>query len=96
MERIALINGRVVDGTGGPALDPATILIEGSVLAAVGPTTDISPPEDCRVIDIQGKTVLPGLIDGHMHVTGMPGLLDATANLQAQLRASEILRECLH
>jgi imidazolonepropionase-like amidohydrolase len=95
MKHVALTNGRVVDGTEGPALVPATILIEGSVLAAVGPTADISLPEDCRVIDIQGKTVLPGLIDGHMHVTRMPGLLDATANLQSQLRASEILRECL-
>ena len=95
LKHIALINGRVLDGTGRPALDHATILIEGSVLAAVGPATDISLPEACSVIDLQGKTVLPGLMDGHMHVTGMPGLLDATANLQAQLCASEILRECL-
>lgn len=95
MKGVALINGRVVDGTGRPVLAPATILIEGSVIATVGPTPDISPPEDCRVIDLQGKTVLPALIDGHMHVTGMPGLLDAAAKLQAQLHASEILRECL-
>ena len=95
MKHIALINGRVVDGTGSPVPDFATILIEDSVIAATGPTTDIALPEDCTVINIKGKTVLPGLIDGHMHVTGMPGLLDATANLQAQLQASEILRECL-
>ena len=95
MKHIALVNGRVVDGTRRPAFDRATVLFEDSVIVAVGPTTDISLPEDCRGIDIQGKTVLPGLMDGHMHVTGMPGLLDATANLEAQLRASEILRECL-
>jgi len=63
----ALINGRVVDGTGRPAATPATILMEGSGSRSRGPTTDISLPEGCRVIDIQGRTVLPGLIDGHMH-----------------------------
>lgn len=95
MNALALTGGRVIDGTGGPALDHATVLIEGSSIAAIGPSQTLSPPAGCRVIDLGGRTVLPGLIDGHMHVTGMPGLLDATANLRAQLRASEILRECL-
>lgn len=95
-ENIALINGRVLDGTGAPPTSPTTVLMEGPVIVTVGPTADVSLPEDCRAIDVQGRTVLPGLIDGHMHVTGMPGLLDATANLRDQLRASEILRECLH
>ena len=96
MESIALINGRVVDGTGRPALAPATILTEGPVFAAVGQAGDIALPRDCRVVDLDGRTVLPGLIDGHMHVTGMPGLLDGTARLRGQLEASELLRECLH
>ena len=96
MKSLALINGRVIDGTGGPETAPATVLVQGEAIAAVGPTTDVSLPKECRVVDLQGTTVLPGLMDGHMHVTGMPGLLDATKNLQAQLRASEILRECLH
>ena len=96
LRHVALVNGRVVDGTGRPAQDSATILIEGPVIAAVGPTEAISLPEGCKVIDIQGKTVLPGLMDGHVHVTSMPGLLDANGKIEAQLRASEILREYLH
>jgi len=95
LERIALINGRVVDGTGGPVLDSATVAIEGSTVAGVGPTEESVLPEDCKVIDIQGKTVIPGLIDGHVHVTSMPGLLDAKGKIEAQLRASEVLREYL-
>ena len=95
MGYIALTRSRVFDGTGRPPMEDATILIEDSKLAAVGPARDVSLPQDCRILDLHGKTVLPGLIDGHMHVTGMPGLMDARENLQSQLRASEILRECL-
>ena len=95
MKRIALTNGRVVDGTGHPAMDPATVLIEGSVLAAVGPTADISPPEGCKVIDIQGKTVLPALIDGHMHVSSELGRLDHMGHVRTNLQAVGMLQECL-
>jgi imidazolonepropionase-like amidohydrolase len=95
VNNLALINGSVIDGTGGPETSPATVLVQGEAIAAVGPTAEVPLPHECRIVDLQGRTVLPGLMDGHMHVTGMPGLLDATQNLQAQLRASEILRECL-
>lgn len=92
---IALINARIFDGTGRPPLERATLIVNGPVIAAVGPAADLPPRAECRVIDAQGRTVLPGLIDGHMHVTGMPGLLNATTQIQAQLQAAEILRECL-
>ncbi|MCK4591064.1 MAG: hypothetical protein KAT86_04865, partial [Candidatus Latescibacteria bacterium] len=95
MKHIALTNGRIIDGTGQPALNLATVLIEGSVLAAVGPTTDISLPEECNVIDIQGKTVLPALIDGHMHVSSEPGRLDHMGHVRTNLQAVGKLQECL-
>ena len=95
MRRIALTNARVIDGTGRPALDHATVLIEGSVLAAVGPMTEVLCPEECKVIDLQGKTVLPALMDGHMHVTGEPGRLDHLGHVQTNLQAVGVLQECL-
>lgn len=91
----ALINGRIVDGTGAPPVSPGAMLVEDEVIRVVGPTKEISLPENCRIIDLQGRTVMPGLIDGHMHVTGMPGLLDSKGKLKEQLKASDILRECL-
>lgn len=95
MESLALTNGQVVDGTGKIFPAPSTLLIKEAKVAAVGPASEISLPDECRVIDLRGKTVLPGLIDGHMHVTRMPGILNQRTNLQNQLRASDILRECL-
>jgi len=95
MQPLALLNGRVVDGTDRPPADHAAILIEDSRITAIGPDAGTSLPDQSQVIDLHGRTVLPGLMDGHMHVTSMPGLMDDAKNLQAQLRASEILRECL-
>ncbi|MCK5804700.1 MAG: amidohydrolase family protein [Lentisphaeria bacterium] len=95
MNHIALINGRVVDGTGRPAMEPATVLVEGSVLAAVGPAPDIPLPKECKVIDVQGKTVLPTLMDGHMHVSGEPGRLDHMGHVRTNLQAVGKLQACL-
>jgi len=95
LKHIALINARIIDGTGQPPLDLATVLIEGSVLAAVGPGTDIPLPEGSKVIDVQGKTVLPALIDGHMHVSGEPGRLDHMGHVRTNLQAVGKLQECL-
>lgn len=95
MKRIALVNGQVIDGTGHLMPEPATVVIEGSVLAGVGPATDISAPEGCKVIDIQGKTVLPALIDGHMHVSSEPGRLDHMGHVRTHLQAVGKLQACL-
>jgi len=95
LKRIALTNGRIIDGTGQIVPEPAAVLIDGSVLAAVGPASDVCLPEDARVIDIQGKTVLPALIDGHMHVSREPGQLDHLGHVRANLQAVGKLQACL-
>jgi imidazolonepropionase-like amidohydrolase len=92
---LALVNARAVDGTGREPVVDATLVFEGSEVVALGARADVTVPGDATVVDVGGMTVLPGLIDGHMHVTGMPGLLDERATLEAQLEASEILRACL-
>jgi enamidase len=65
---IALTNARVIDGTGGPVLEGRTIVIKDGTIAAIGATGTLTPPEGARVIDLTGKTVLPGLVMVHEHL----------------------------
>jgi len=60
--------GMLIDGTGAEATGNATVLIENSTIKAVG--TNIPIPEGAEVIDALGRTVMPGLIDSHVHLWG--------------------------
>lgn len=70
-QRFALVGAAVIDGTGAPPRAGWTILIEGDRIADVGP--DVKVPEGTQVIDLKGKTVLPGLIDMHGHLYANTG-----------------------
>ena len=79
-DRIILTNGLLIDGTGKPPLSEATVVIQGDRI------TDIvdSPPRhdsSCPVLDMKGKTILPGLIDAHVHPGNVEISLDRTALL---------------
>lgn len=65
-------NGNVVDGTGAPASPTTSVLVEGDRIVGVG--ADATPEavprgESLTRIDAAGKTVMPGLIDAHCHMT---------------------------
>ena len=67
--KIALTNCRLIDGLGGAPLSDATVMIDGSRFAAVGSGATVPIPPDAQVLDVAGRTVLPGLIDLHLHLT---------------------------
>jgi len=64
----AIVGARLIDGSGQTALDPATIVIEGDRIVAVGPVAATPVPPDAQVIEGRGKVVIPGLVDMHVHV----------------------------
>ena len=65
-------SGTLVDGTGGPVIKRAAILIENDVIRAVGAESEVRPPDgaDVSEFDYPGRTVLPGLVDCHVHLIG--------------------------
>src|SRR4051794_3718079 len=68
---VAVRAGRLIDGQGGPAVRNAVILIQGDRITAAGPGLPI--PAGAEVVDLSKKTVLPGLIDCHTHLTSQSG-----------------------
>jgi imidazolonepropionase-like amidohydrolase len=63
-----LVNARLWDGTGASAR-PATIVVQGKAIAAILNPGERKWPDDAVVYDVAGKTVMPGLIDLHTHLT---------------------------
>ena len=66
---IAIKGGRVIDGSGTEPLENGVVLIEGKEIAGVGRQEELDIPPDAEVLDATGKTVMPGLIDAHVHIT---------------------------
>lgn len=64
---VALTNVRVVDGTGTPARDGQTIIIQGDKITGVGSSTTLKWPAGAHVIDLAGHTVIPGIVGLHDH-----------------------------
>ena len=70
-EILALTGAMIIDGNGGPPQEDAAIVIRGSKITAIGPASVV--PANARVLDLPGKTLLPGLIDAHIHIGGSGG-----------------------
>ncbi|MCK5843999.1 MAG: amidohydrolase family protein [Victivallales bacterium] len=94
MERTALVNGKVIDGTG-KSLNSAAIIIENGIIVSVETQKRYPSPENHKIIDLRGKTVLPLLVDGHMHLSGEPGRLDHLGHVRGALLALGKLQESL-
>jgi imidazolonepropionase-like amidohydrolase len=65
---MAILAGQLIDGTGGPPASDVVILIAGERVLAVGGRSDVRIPPEVNVVDASDHTVMPGLIDVHVHV----------------------------
>ena len=65
---LVLEGATLIDGTGRPPLADAVVVVEGTRITAVGTKGRVSYPANATVITLAGRTILPGLIDGHVHL----------------------------
>ncbi len=65
---LALTHVRVIDGTGEPPRDDQTLVIENGMIATMGPTGAVAVPAGAQVMDLTGKSVIPGLVMMHEHL----------------------------
>jgi imidazolonepropionase-like amidohydrolase len=71
---IVIHGGRLIDGTGGKPIENATVVIEGNRITRVA-TGAVEIAKEARRVDATGKTVMPGLIDNHVHYRDLLGEL---------------------
>jgi Amidohydrolase family len=64
---LALIGATLIDGTGAPAVQDSAIVIQGRKILSAGPRGKVVLPKDAKILDVTGKTIVPGLWDMHAH-----------------------------
>ena len=69
--RILIRNARLIDGTGTAAQDGAALLIEGDTIVHAGPlaAADAPDPGAAIAVDADGRTVIPGMVEAHLHLS---------------------------
>jgi imidazolonepropionase-like amidohydrolase len=65
---LAVVGGRIIDGYGGPPIENGVLLVAGDRIVGVGREGELAVPPGTPTIDANGHTVLPGLIDMHVHL----------------------------
>src|SRR5882762_334830 len=85
---VALTHVRVIDGTGAAAKEDQTLIIRDGNIVALGAARSTTVPDGAQVMDLTGKSVIPGLVMMHEHLyypTGPGGYADL--NLAAAIKA---------
>jgi imidazolonepropionase-like amidohydrolase len=66
-----LRHARLLDCTGAPPRENSTVVVEDDRIAEVTDAAAFHPPAGATVVDCRGHTLMPGLTDAHVHVTGV-------------------------
>jgi imidazolonepropionase-like amidohydrolase len=97
--RLVIKNGTLIDGSGRRPVANGAIVIEGSKITQVEETARAARPDD-NVIDAAGKWIMPGLIDGHVHLSShqgqLPGVRYASTPEYATLWTARVVGQVLN
>lgn len=67
---VAFTNARIITMEGDQVFESGTIVINENRISAIGSSSEISVPSDAMVYDVNGKTIMPGIVDAHAHIGG--------------------------
>jgi imidazolonepropionase-like amidohydrolase/Tol biopolymer transport system component len=65
--KLALTGARIITMRGDEVIENGTIIIDGNRIIAIGKSEAVAVPADAKRIDVQGKTIMPGILDSHAH-----------------------------
>ncbi|GAB4073719.1 amidohydrolase family protein [Barrientosiimonas marina] len=68
MTRTYIKNGQLIDGNGGDAQPDGAVVVEDNQIVFAGPEAAYTPTGDETIVDAGGGTIMPGLIDSHVHM----------------------------
>jgi imidazolonepropionase-like amidohydrolase len=77
-DSFAIVGARLIDGTGAPAVENSAVVVRDGRIVAAGPLATVNVPAGMHVIHAEGKSLLPGLWEMHVHYSGVefgPALL---------------------
>ncbi|EDM44659.1 WD40-like repeat/amidohydrolase domain protein [unidentified eubacterium SCB49] len=80
--KIAFTNARIITMKGDEIIENGNIIIEGNTIIAVGTAAKTPVPENAKVYDVQGKTIMPGMVDSHAHIGAFRSGIPAQQNWQ--------------
>lgn len=66
-----VVGGTLIKGTDADPIENTIIVIENERIKEVGQKTEVSIPPDAMTIDAVGKTIIPGLVEAHVHLWGV-------------------------
>ncbi len=84
---LVIKGGYLIDGTGKEPIEDAVLVIRGKEIVNIGKESTIEIPSSAHVIDASGMTIMPGLIDCHVHLSG-----SRSVNPLERLRVPRYLR----
>ncbi|MHA7627203.1 amidohydrolase family protein [Corallococcus sp. M7] len=81
---LALVGGRIVTMKGEQVVEEGVVVVKGNRIVALGPVGKVNVPASAKIVDVKGKTLMPGLVDVHWHgAMGVDGLMPEQSWVQA-------------
>lgn len=79
---IVFTNAKIITMEGNQIIDNGTIIINEDKIEAIGKTSELTVPQDAKVYNVEGKTIIPGFVDAHAHIGAFGTNLTSQQNWQ--------------